>query len=79
MIGLNRSTVGGSTTGSIRTLRIQSGSNGSRTIFSILTSGASGGAGSFRRMYGYSVAKNNQTVTQFYENFLNLRYGSNSN
>jgi hypothetical protein len=75
MLGLSSSTVGGSTTGSIRTLRNQSGSNGSRTIFSILSSGSSAGGGSFRRMYGYSVAKNNESVNQFYNNYLNLGFG----
>lgn len=40
-------------TGNIRTLRNQSGSNGSRTLGSILAGGNSGGAGSVRRMYAY--------------------------
>ncbi len=76
MISLSRSNVGGSTTGSIRTLRNQSGSNGSRTIFSIMAGGATSGAGSFRRMYAYSVAKNNESVNQFYNNVLNLGFGT---
>ncbi len=76
MLGLSSSNVGGSTTGSIRTLRNQSGSNGSRTIFSIMAGGATAGAGSFRRIYGYSVAKNNESVNQFYNNYLNLGFGT---
>ena len=39
-------------TGNLRTLRNQSGTVGSRTWQSILASGG-GGAGSFRRVYGY--------------------------
>jgi hypothetical protein len=39
-------------TGSLRTLRNQSGTVGSRTLGSILASGG-GGAGSIRRLYGY--------------------------
>jgi hypothetical protein len=39
-------------TGNIRTLRNQSGTVGSRTWGSIFASGG-GGAGSFRRVYGY--------------------------
>ena len=46
----------GGNTGNIRTLRNQSGTVGSRTWGSILSSGA-GGAGSFRRVYGYYSAK----------------------
>jgi len=57
----------------IRTLRVQSGTNGSRTLGSILTGGNSGGAGSSRRMYSW-YAKNN-TTDQFYNTAFNLSYG----
>ena len=45
-------------TGNLRTLRNQSGSNGSRTLGSILASDGGSGAGSIRRLYGW-YAKNN--------------------
>lgn len=48
----------GGSTGNIRTLRNQSGTVGSRTLGSILTSGNAGGAGSVRRMYAYYMMKN---------------------
>ena len=45
----------------IRTLRNQSGTNGSRTLGSILAGGSSGsGAGSVRRMYSWYVKNNSQ-------------------
>lgn len=43
----------GGGTGNIRTLRGQSGTNGYRTLGSIIASDSSAGAGSFRRIYGY--------------------------
>ena len=58
----------------IRTLRNQSGTNGSRTLGSILVGGSSGsGAGSVRRMYGWYVKNNSQD--QFYNTVFNLNYG----
>jgi hypothetical protein len=51
-------------TGNIRTLRNQSGTNGSRTLGSILASDGANGAGSTRRMYSW-YAKNNR-VADFY-------------
>ena len=52
-------------TGNLRTLRNQSGTVGSRTLGSILASGG-GGAGSFRRLYGY------YRKTKFNENPLSI-------
>jgi hypothetical protein len=52
-------------TGNIRTLRSQSGSNGSRTLGSILASDAAAGAGSARRIYAWYVV--NRTPEQFYQ------------
>ncbi len=60
-------------TGSLRTLRL-SGTNGSRTLGSLIADGVSGGGGSSRRIYAY-FAKNNQTVTTFYKDVFNLTYG----
>lgn len=58
----------------IRTLRNQSGTNGSRTLGSILAGGSSGsGAGSVRRMYSWYIKNNSQD--QFYQNVLNLNFG----
>lgn len=48
----------GGGTGNIRTLRNQSGTVGSRTLGSILTSGNGGGAGSVRRMYAFYRQQN---------------------
>ena len=64
-------------TGNIRTLRNQSGSNGSRTLGSILAGGNSGGAGSVRRMYAY-YKKKNTNETPFTQIF-GIRYGQFSN
>lgn len=63
----------GGNTGNFRTLRNQSGTNGSRTIFSILASDGGSGAGSVRRVYGY-YAKN-RTVADFYKNVFDMKYG----
>lgn len=54
----------GGTTGNIRTLRNQSGTVGSRTLGSILTSGNAGGAGSVRRMYAF-YRKQNPDISPF--------------
>lgn len=63
----------GGTTGNIRTLRNQSGTVGSRTLGSILTSGNAGGAGSVRRMYAYYRNKN-PDISPFTPIF-NINYG----
>ena len=60
-------------TGNLRTLRNQSGSNGSRTLSSILASDSGSGAGSARRVYQWYVRTGN--IDDFYNNVLNLRYG----
>ena len=54
----------GGGTGNIRTLRNQSGTVGSRTLGSILTSGNGGGAGSLRRVYGF-YRKQNPDINPF--------------
>jgi hypothetical protein len=46
-------------TGNIRTLRNQSGSNGSRTLGSILASDGTNGAGSNRRVYTWYIKNSN--------------------
>ena len=46
-------------TGNLRTLRNQSGTNGSRTLGSILACSSGAGAGSVRRVYGYYANRNN--------------------
>lgn len=61
----------GGGTGNIRTLRNLSGTNGYRTLGSMLVSGS--GAGSVRRMYGWSAKNNSQD--QFYNNVFNLNFG----
>lgn len=64
----------GGNTGSLRTLRNQSGSNGSRTLGSILASdGVSGGAGSMRRVFAYYARNGN--ISEFYQQVMNLKYG----
>lgn len=61
------------TTGGIRGQRNQSSSNGYKTLGSILASNGGNGAGSVRRLYSYYTRTN--TVPDFYQNILNLRYG----
>jgi hypothetical protein len=61
-------------TGSLRTLRNQSGTNGSRTLGSILASDAGAGAGSVRRVYGY-YARQGLSSSLFYKETFNLDYG----
>ncbi len=63
----------GGNTGNIRTLRVQSGTVGSRTLGSILAGGNGGGAGSVRRMYGWYTK--NHTPDQFYQSFFDIKYG----
>lgn len=55
----------GGSTGNIRTLRNQSGTVGSRTLGSMLTSGNAGGAGSVKRMYAYYMHKNQGNPSPF--------------
>jgi hypothetical protein len=63
-------------TGNIRTQRSQSGTNGSRTLGSILASDSGSGAGSVRRMYGwYRSQNNNQSVNGFYKSIFNINFG----
>jgi hypothetical protein len=62
-------------TGSLRTLRNQSGVNGSRTLGSILASDAGAGAGSVRRVYGYYV-HHGMPPSSFYKDTFNLDYGA---
>ena len=61
------------TTGGIRGQRNQSSCNGHKTLGSILASDSGNGAGSVRRLYGYYTRNN--TVQQFYQNILNIKYG----
>ena len=63
----------GGGTGNIRTQRAQSGTVGSRTLGSILTSGSTGGAGSTRRIYGWYSHNNN--TSQFYNSVFGIRFG----
>ena len=60
----------GGGTGNIRTLRNQSGSNGSRTWASILASDGANGAGSVRRIYGYYARLGQQQ--EFFETVLHI-------
>ncbi len=62
-------------TGNLRTLRNQSGTVGYRTLNSILAS-SGGGAGSFRRLYGYYKTQN-QDISMFYQ-ALGIRRGQSS-
>jgi len=62
-------------TGNIRTLRNQSGTNGYRTLGSVLASDSGAGAGSVRRIYGY-YAHQGLGPTVFYDSILNLKYGN---
>ena len=65
----------GGNTGNIRTLRNQSGTVGYRTLGSILASdGASGGAGSARRIYGYYVRTNGGNPSPF-KSIFDINYG----
>ena len=63
----------GGSTGSFRTQRNQSGTNGSRTLGSILASDGANGAGSVRRMYGWY--SRNSNIANFYPGVFNLHYG----
>lgn len=63
----------GSTTGNIRGQRNQSASNGYKTLGSILASDGGNGAASVKRVFNYYTRTN--TVPEFYQNILNLRYG----
>jgi hypothetical protein len=63
----------GGGTGNLRTLRNQSGSNGSRTLGSILASDSGAGAGSIRRTYSYYVK--NGLACEFYQNVFGIKCG----
>jgi hypothetical protein len=62
----------GGNTGNLRTLRI-SATGGYRTFTSLVADGASAGAGSVRRMYGYYTR--NGTVDTFYKKVFDVNYG----
>ena len=63
--------------GSLRTLRNQSGTNGSRTLGSILASDASNGAGAVARMAKWYAAEGpGHDTPGFFVNILNIRRGS---
>lgn len=64
--------------GNIRTHRNQSGTNGSRTLASILSSDSGAGAGSGRRIYGWYKA-NGGTQQSFYDEVFKLKYGAFAN
>ncbi len=61
----------------LRTLRVQSGTCGYRTLYSILAS-SDGGAGSYRRLYKWYVSKGN-TTEQAYTNTTGISSGSLNN
>lgn len=70
----------GGNTGNIRTLRNQSGTNGQRTLGSILASDASNGAGSIARLakwYAFYGPANE--APGFFTNVLGIKKGSLSN
>jgi hypothetical protein len=70
----------GGNTGNIRTLRNQSGTNGQRTLGSILASDAGNGAGSIARMakwYSYRGPVNG--TPGFFNKVIGLKKGSFSN
>jgi hypothetical protein len=60
-------------TGNLRTMRI-SATGGTRTIFSLVADGVSGGGGSTRRVYAYYASKGD-TVNTFYYNVFGIQYG----
>jgi hypothetical protein len=63
-------------TGNIRTQRSQSGTNGSRTLGSILASDSGAGAGSIRRLYAwYKMQNANNGTNQFYNSTFNINFG----
>jgi hypothetical protein len=63
----------GGGTGNIRTLRSQSGCNGSRTFTSILSSDSGNGAGSVRRLYSWYA--NRQEKDKFYDLVFSIQKG----
>ena len=52
-------------TGNIRTLRNQSGTNGSRTLGSILASNSGLSAGSFKRLYYWAKQNDPNTLNDY--------------
>ena len=67
----------GGNTGNLRTLRSQSGTNGQRTLGSILASDSGNGAGSIARLAKwYAVRGPNNGIPSFFTNELNIKRGS---
>ena len=60
-------------TGNLRTLRNQSGTNGSRTLGSILASDSGLSAGSFKRMY-YWAKHNDPALFEKYSTIVSNAY-----
>jgi hypothetical protein len=58
----------GGSTGNIRTLRNQSGTNGVRTLGSILSSDSGLAAGSFKRVYYWSKKYDPSLITSYGQN-----------
>jgi hypothetical protein len=73
----------GGNTGNIRTLRNQSGTNGQRTLGSILASDAGNGAASIARLskwYAfYGSGSGTNEIPGFFTNVLGIKKGSLSN
>ena len=67
----------GGNTGNLRTLRSQSGTNGQRTLGSILASDSGNGAGSVARLAKwYAVRGPNNETPSFFTNVLKIKRGS---
>jgi hypothetical protein len=64
----------GGNTGNLITRRNQSGTNGSKTLGSILASDGINGAGSVRRVYSW-YKRRNATVGEFYKGVFDINYG----
>jgi len=70
----------GGNTGNIRTLRNQSGTNGERTLGSIIASDAGNGAGSIARQAKWYAARGPVNgAPSFFTNILGIQQGSLSN
>lgn len=68
---------GGAT--SIRTLRNQSGTNGQRTLGSILASDAGNGAGSIARLAKWDASYYGRSTTDFFQQILKITPGGFNN
>jgi hypothetical protein len=67
----------GGNTGNLRTLRNQSGTNGQRTLGSIIASDSGNGAGSIARLAKwYAIRGPNNGIPSFFINELNIKSGS---